>query len=403
MAEAAKKQEAPRSEVSRVVEHPASSEGRAARKATVRPRHRLAQISFLLAVVAPTIAAGGYLYGIAADQYASRTAFSVRSSEGPSTADFLGVLTNVQSSTSADAEILYEFIRSQQMVEIARERLPLDTMFNRPENDVVYRLGEERSIEDVVDYWNRMTDVSFMSGSHLIQFEARAFDPESARAIAALVLEESTRLINELSREARDDSVGVAREVLTAAEDRLRAVRQRVRSFRDVEQAVDPSIQARATLGLVAQLEEQLAQLRVELDSQLELVGERSPRIAVLRQTIRSVERQIEQERSGIGAGAEQGLGAASRTLSDRVGEFEELEVELEFARKAYLSALAAFETAQVDAQRQSRYLAPHVEPTLSEEAQYPQRLLVLFTIFLILTVTWTVLLLIAYNVRDKR
>lgn len=402
MAEAAKSKETGR-ELGRVVEHPASSEARVARKATLRPRHRFAQLSFALLVAAPTMTAGAYLYGFAADQYASRTAFSVRSNEGPTPIDFLGGLSNMQTGTASDTEVLYEFIRSQQMVEILQERFDFEKVFNLDEKDFVFSLGKDRSIEDVVDYWNRMSDVSFDGGSSLLQFEVRTFDAESAQAIATAVLDESTRLVNALSREARRDSVSVASEVLKEAEDRLRAVQRRVRSFRDVEQAVDPSIQARAALGLVAALEEELARVRIELDSQLELVGERSPRIAVLRQKILSLEKQLQEERARIGGGVSAVGSENARPLSDRLGDFEEIEIELEFARNAYLSALSAFEQAQIDARRQARYLSPHVAPTRSEESQYPQRSLILFTIFLIFLVTWTVALLIAYNVRDKR
>jgi capsular polysaccharide transport system permease protein len=77
--------------------------------------------------------------------------------------------------------------------------------------------------------------------------------------------------------------------------------------------------------------------------------------------------------------------------------------VELEFAQNAYVSALSSFEQAQVEARRQTRFLSPHIRPTLSVEAQYPQRALLAAGVFVLLTVGWAVLALIAYNVRDRR
>ena len=86
-----------------------------------------------------------------------------------------------------------------------------------------------------------------------------------------------------------------------------------------------------------------------------------------------------------------------------RSGDYEELMVEREFAENTYVSALASFEQAQVEARRQTRFLSPHIHPTLSVEPQYPQRALLSLGVFVLLTVGWAVLALIVYNVRDRR
>jgi hypothetical protein len=48
--------------------------------------------------------------------------------------------------------------------------------------------------------------------------------------------------------------------------------------------------------------------------------------------------------------------------------------VEQEFAQQAYVAAMAAYDAALAEGRQQSRYLAAHVEPTLAERADYPQR-----------------------------
>lgn len=389
---------------SKVVNHPNYEFARLAKRAAPKRRHWAVLGSFIACVIAPAVAATLYVYGVAADQYASRVAFSVRGQDHSAPIEFLGALTAGigGGGSSADAEIVYEFVRSQQMVEAALDRLPLFEIFNRPEDDVLFRLGNDRAIEDIVSYWRYMTDVSFDAGSGIVHFEARTFDADSARAIAAFVLEESTRVVNDLSVQARDDAVKVAREVVREAEERLRAVRRELRKFRDVEQELDPTENARAALGLVTALEAELARLQVERDTQIALVGQSSPRIAILNQTIESLNDRIEQERSRIGAGGA-ARSAGGRAFSDLVAEYEELVVDREFAEKAYVSALASYETAQVEARRQMRYLVPHIRPTLSMKPQYPQRALLSAGTFGVLLTGWAVLLLIVYNVRDRR
>ena len=384
-----------------VVDHPAVVGARTATPARAKARHWFTIVSFALLVVAPALASTAYLYLRAADQYASRVSFSIRSAEGAPPVEFLGALTRSFSGSAAgDAEVVYEFVRSQQMVETLMERLPFREMYNRPQGDVVFRLGEETPIEDIVSYWRWMTDIAFDGGSGLVSFESRAFTAEDANAVTTVVLDASSRLVNELSQQARDDAVQLAESTLAEAEARLRDVRRELRSFREIEQQLDPEASGRAALGLVARLEDQLADTQVELETQLQLVGPEAPRIPYLRQRIESLRQRIANERSRVG---ETPGDDGGRALADLVAEYEELSMEREFAQNAYLSALASFEQAQIEARRQMRYLAPHIAPTRAETAEYPQRALLALGVFLVLTVAWLVGALILYNIRDRR
>ncbi len=382
-----------------VVRHPASRDRQAARAATPRRRHRVVALSFLLAVVLPTVAAGTYLYTRAADQFASTVAFSVRSGEAVAPTAFLGALTNSLSSTGTDAQIIYEFLRSQQMVETAMAELPYREWYGLPQEDVVFRLSDEATLEDVNDYWRWMTDVTFDGGTGIVTFTARAFRPQDAQAVSELALRESTRLVNELSEEARRDAVDVAVEALAAAEERLRDARLEVRAFRRFEREIDPEANALASSRLVASLEEKLADAEIELSTRTELVGERATELPYLRQRIESLRARIASERNDVGGTEEE----PGRPLADLLAEYEKLQVDLRFAQDAYVSARAAYDHALFEGQKQQRYLSPHIRPTLSEEAQHPARLLMTVGIFFLALVAWATLVLIIYNIRDRR
>jgi len=124
----------------------------------------------------------------------------------------------------------------------------------------------------------------------------------------------------------------------------------------------------------------------------------------VLRQRVASIEARIAEERARIGDGL---VGDAAnpddRAFADRVARYEELVVDREFAQNAYIAALASFEQAQVEARRQTRYLAPHIRPTLSQDPEYPQRALMALAVFAVAAVVWAVMVLVLYNIRDRR
>jgi capsular polysaccharide transport system permease protein len=368
-----------------------------------RRRHWLIAVSFFLAVIMPTLMAATYLIWTAADRYGSRLAFSIRSNQTAAPLEILGAVTQLgNSSVLTDGQVLYDFIQSQQIVETVRARLPLEAYYNRAPRDWVFALGEDQPVEDLVDYWNRMVDVSLDPVIGILTVEARAFAPDEAQAIATAILAASADLVNRLADTAREDAVRYAAVELAGAEARLREIRGRLRAFRDFEQEVDPSQNARVAIALVAGLEEELSQARVQLELLRGALDDSAPRIVLLNRQIVSLQARIAAERTRLGAGAVPGIGG-QRPLSQVVGDFEELVVDREFAEQSYTLALATYQQAEAEARRRHRYLAAHIEPTLSEDPEYPDRPLLIAAVFLLALAAWSILVLAGYNIRDRR
>jgi len=78
------------------------------------------------------------------------------------------------------------------------------------------------------------------------------------------------------------------------------------------------------------------------------------------------------------------------------------LALEEEFAQALFTTSLAGLEQARKDADSKHLYLATFIQPTLSDAAQYPQRFIYSFTVFLLLAAFWVVVVLMYYNVRDR-
>jgi capsular polysaccharide transport system permease protein len=362
-----------------------------------RRRHWAILASFLIVVLLPFGLATGYLYTRAADQYHSETAFSIRSEEQASAAaGLLGAITQINPGTASEADILFEYIRSQKIVEDIDAALDLRTIYNRAEGDPVFALGPSATVEDLLGYWNRMVVVSYDSSAGIIHVRANAFRPEDARAIASAILAESGKLVNQLSEQAREDAVRFAREELEEAEVHLREVRKRLADFRRTNRIVDPSADIAGQMGLLNALQQELAQALVERDVLLSYASEDDQRVIQANRRISAITAQIEEERENLGVGGVEGV------LPEVVGTYEELLVDIEFANAAYTQALAALAAARAEARRQSRYLAPHVRPTSAESPLYPQRVLLSGLTGAFLLLGWGAIMLLYYNVRDN-
>ncbi len=371
----------------------------AVRPARMHARHWVLLSTFFFLVLAPFALATAYLYTRAADQYHSVVAFSIRSEEiGNAAAGLLGAMTQIGSGTATDADILFEYIRSQKIVEDIDDDLNLRTIYNRAEGDPVFTLGADATIEDLLTHWGRMVDVSFESGAGIIHVRANAFRPEDAQAIAEAILMESSLLVNRLSIQAREDAIRYAREELQEAEEHLHSLRQRLTEFRRANRIVDPTADVAGQMGLLNALQAELAQALVERDVLSSFADQRDQRMIQANRRIEAITARIDEERTNLGV-----AGGAEGALSDVIGAYEELRVDLEFANAAYTQTLAGLAGARAEARRQSRYLAPHIQPTLAESSLYPRRGLIAGLVGLFLMLGWGIVMLVYYNVRDNR
>lgn len=365
-------------------------------------RHIVIIAGFGLFVALPTAAAGVYMAFIAADQYHSSSAFAVRSIEGHSGGDILGMFTQSAggSTTGADSYMLLDYIRSERMLEAVGATVDLEQAFARRGADFFYAMESGLAIEDRLEHWKKVVTVNYDHTSSILNLEVKAFEPAVAQNIVAAIIEESERLINDLSLEARTGVLRGSQEEVALAEGRLSAARVALRNFRDVTQEADPVEAAKLASQLVGSLEQQLTQLKTELTTAQSRMSSNSPRIRVIKTQILSLEKQLAEEKQRFGSGATSKL--HDNDVASRILDFEKLETEREFAEKSYTAALGGLEKARIDANNQQRYLATFIEPTRSELAQYPTRALNVALVFLACLFAWGVATMAYYNIRDR-
>ncbi|MCZ4352275.1 sugar transporter [Roseovarius aestuarii] len=367
----------------------------------VRKRHRVILISFVLCVLLPMAIAFWYARTHTVDQYHSLMSFSVRKEQTQSAADILGGLSQISGGSSSDTDILYQYIQSQELIEQVDEDLNLRSLYSAPhEQDRVFALKPGATIEELVSYWPRVVRMHYDRTAGIIELRVLAFDAQDARRIAESILKHSADQINRLSAIAREDTMRYAQEELNLAVQRMTAARQAMTEFRLTTQIVDPFADFQGQQGLLNTLQAELATALIELGLLRETASDNDPRIVQAERRIRVIRVQIAGERAKFGIG---GQGPGGEDYATLIAEFERLNVDREFAEQAYKSALSAFDGALAEAQRQSRYLAAHIRPTLAESSEYPRITMILGIAFAFLLVLWAIGILIFYSIRDRR
>jgi capsular polysaccharide transport system permease protein len=374
-----------------------------ATKAKRRPRHWGLLSAFIIIVLLPIAATWWYLTERAAEQYASTIAFTVRSEDVSSAADILGGLAPSLGGGggTTDSDILYEFIRSQALVKEIDSDLNLRTYYSEHyDSDPIFSFDSDGTIEDLTKYWQRMVRISYDSGSGLMELRVLAFDAVQAREIAEAIFIRSTEMINNLSAIAREDGTRYAREDLTLAVERLKQARESLTAFRISSEIVDPTADVAGQMGLLNLLQSQQVEALIEFDLLNNSTREGDPRLEQARRRIEVIEDRIREERRKFGVG---GGDTQDESYAETIAEFERLAVDREFAEQAYATTLSAFDAARAEANRQSRYLAAYIEPTLAERSEFPSHTLLIGIVALFSFLSWTIMALTYYALRDRR
>ena len=374
----------------------------AARPAHIKPRHRRVRLSFFLLVIVPLVTVTIYLYGFAEDQYASTTGFTVRSEETSSATELAGGLSALVGggSGTSNASVLYAFIQSQEIVE--RIQAELDFRAHFSENwatDPVYSIWPDATIEDLLWFWGRIMRISFDTGSGLMDVQIRAHSAQFSQDIARAVVRESERMINDLNVQARRDSMASANADLEASLERLRNAREELASFRARTQIVDPVADIQGRMGVINNLQQQLAQALVDHDLLLQTTAESDPRVRQAERRIEVIQDRIASERLTF---ATQDVTTFDTDYPRLIAQFESLMVNQEFAELTYTAALTALDAARSNIERQSLYVATFIRPTLAQRAEYPQRAMTVILAAIFLVLIWSAITLIYYSLRDR-
>lgn len=362
-----------------------------------RPQSRLKRFlrhPFTWWVLAPTLLAVVYFYGVASDQYVSEARFVVRSrADAPQLS--LGTMISAAvggGGSSSEAYSVHDFLTSHDAAMRTDERLDLQRIWGREDADFIARL-HNADPERLTKYFNSMVSVSFDSATNVMTLRVRSFRPEDSKAIATTLLTLSEQLINSLSERAREDALRIARHEVDVAERRVVASREALTQFREQEHELDSSGAVQAAMQTIGGLEGQLVAAQAELREREAFMRPDNVALQSTRNRIEALQRQITAERTR----RTQGGGA----LSQQLAGFERLMLEREFADRQLASATASLEVARMEAQRQQMYLSRVVEPNLAVYPLYPRKLISVGSIFLGLSVAFGIGGLLVAGMRE--
>lgn len=349
---------------------------------------------FVWTVVLPTVCVAFYYLAFAADQYVSEAQFLVRGPQ-PQSVSILGQVLAGSALHQASEETggVEVYLASHDAVSALQRKMNLVSVFRKTRLDFLGRLNGDPTPEDLLRYYRKHVKVTTNTNNGITTLSVRAYDPEDSKRIAEALLGQSEQLVNRFSARAEADALRVAKDEVDQAEGKLININQELTRFRNDRGAIDPAKSSALLMQEVSTIDTQLsaetaklAQMRANLHAGAPDLKQQEIKVASL---------------EGALSGRKAKLTGGKNSMAPVVGDYERLSLEQEFANKEYTSALASLESARLDAQRQHLYLVRVVEPNRAEKSLYPDRGLIILTVFVSLCVAYGIGWLILAGIRE--
>ncbi len=337
---------------------------------------------FTLFVIAPTILSAFYYGLLASDVYVSEARFVIKNPDQkrPQLSSLANLVqTTGLSSGQEQANEILEFVRSRDALRELERSDGIRARFST-HGDFLSRFPlpfQEGNFENLFKYYGKMVDARLDSESGTAVLTVKAFTPDDAYAINSHLLNLSEALVNQLNVRAEHKAVAEAQAQVDLAVDRAKRARVALASYRNSQALIDPAKQATGALQISDSLIATRAALQAQLD-EMARVAPANPSIPALRNQINAISAQIASQDSRV-VGAGDGI-------ASKLGGYENLLVEQEFATQSLNVANAALVQARNEAQRQQFYLVRIVDPNRPDMPLLPRRLLSIIVVAAALT-----------------
>ena len=333
----------------------------------------------LLIVVLPTALAALYYGAIASDVYVSESRFVIKAPGQKTipTATLANLIqTNGLGGGEQETKEVLDYLRSRDALADLQRQIDVRARFQNAAADILSRFPrpfKKPTFENLFKYYQSKVAAATDADSGVAVLEVRAFSPKDARDINARLLSLSEGLVNRLNQRAETRAINEAENRVVQAQVRVSNARMSLAAFRNQQQLIDPAKQAAGVLDISNKLITEHAALQAQLQL-MQRVAPANPAIPALRARIAAVGAEIAAQNARV-VGTPTGI-------ASKVGAYEKLLADQDFAQATLTAANTALEQARVEAQKQQFYLERVVDPNLPDAPALPSRIKSILIVF---------------------
>ncbi|MBL3599983.1 MAG: sugar transporter [gamma proteobacterium endosymbiont of Lamellibrachia anaximandri] len=352
--------------------------------------------SLLTLVIIPFALLVLYYSLVASDRYTSEAIFTIKENGNSSNSLDIGLLGIGNPSGLEDERIMKEYLISGDMLAFLDKELGHRAHYQKSSADWFSALPVDATREEYLEYYRDHIDVYFDELSGLLFVEVQAFERDYAKQLLETVLQHAEGVVNEISHRLAMAQYEFVEQQLVKTQESLKISKQRLLEFQNRYQIFSPEQQGQSLTAIMDIMEGELSQEKAKLKQLLGFQKSNSPQVIASKERIRALTEQIIDEKRRL-------IGEGDEELNDLMVKFTNLQLDLEFTKDAYASALAALAQSRAEASKKMKHLVVISKPSLADEAKYPERVYILVTALIVLLMLFGIVRMTITTIREHQ
>lgn len=333
---------------------------------------------------------------IASDRYVSRAELVVKQADQikmlPDALSMLGI----GGSNHEDILLIQDYLASPDLLTKLDKELGLKAHYQSNKIDYFSRLPADVSREQFIEYYRNHLTLRLDDISGVLTIEFQAFDPAYGQQVVGLMLKESEGFINKLGHQVALEQLTFVEKEVDRAYRRVQDEKAKVLAFQNSHQLISPESTSTARLGVVSQIEGELASQQAKLKQLQSYMKETAPAVITVKARVEALTEQLEQEKARL-------TGTDKDAMNEVTASYMDVKTQATLAADLYKSGLISLEQARVEAYRKLKHLLVVSQPTLAEDAEYPRRIYNLATIGVILCLLYGLIVMGLATLREHQ
>jgi len=354
------------------------------------------KLGSFLWVVACFAVAVLYFGVIASDRYVSRAELVIKQSDQikmlPDTLSMLGL----GGSNHEDVLLIQDYLRSPDLLDKLDKELGLKAHYQSNQVDYFSRLPINVSREKFIKYYREHLTLHLDEFSGVLTIELQTFDASYGQKVVSLMLKESENFINKLGHQVALEQLTFVEKEVDRAYRRVQAEKAKVLEFQNSHHLISPESTSSARLGVVSQIEGELAQQQAQLKQLQSYMKETAPAVVSVQARVDALTKQLAQEQARL-------TGVDKDAMNEVTARYMDVQTQATLAADLYKSGLISLEQARVEAYRKLKHLLVVSQPTLAEDAEYPRRLYNLLTTGVLLCLLYGLIIMGLATLREHQ
>ncbi len=360
-----------------------------------RIKMALLMTRLLVFVFIPTLITSFYFYVIATPMYSSNSEFLILNAEGGGAAMGGGMASMLPSqfATGQDSVATQSYLESKDALLRLDKEVGFREAFSRDDIDPIQRLDKDATLETMYKLYSRYVKLGYDQTEGVIRMEVSSADPELSKKFSEALINYAEEMVDDLSREKREDAMKVAMDNLEDAKNERRKAQERLVNLQETS-ILDPEGAIANIRALIGSVEGQLQEKQVALQVQLNNARPNKARVDALRAEIGVLEAELAKQNARLNEAQSGDKSLAAQTAEIRMAEADAVTADM-----ILQASLEAKRQAEIEAGRQVRYLTVSVVPLAADEPSYPRAfentllaLLIFAGIYLFISLTASIL-----------